>query len=86
MIKIKQFIQDNDLSLEEGTRNSTIVTLIGYSQYLDLSKKQLEESLREEINNDDVIQEEIDRLWSYCKSNNYKKYWLSEIAKNQYKF
>ena len=47
--KIRKFIQDNDLSFEPGSRNSTMVTLMGYAQHLGLSKDELEEELKEEM-------------------------------------
>lgn len=84
--KIRQFIQDNDLSFEPGNRNFTMITLIGYNQHLELSKENLENTLVDEINADDEIQEEIDRLWNYCASNNYKKYWKTAQAKKDWSF
>jgi len=84
--KIRQFIQDNDLSFEPGNRNFTMITLIGYSQFLELSKEDLEKELQEEIDEDSVIQEEIDRLWSYASSNNYAKYWKTTQAKKDWEF
>lgn len=84
--KIRQFIEDNTLSFEEGERNANIIVLIGYSQFLKLSKEDLEEELQEEIDNDGVIQDEIDRLWSYASSNNYAKYWKTKQAKKDWSF
>jgi len=83
---IQEFIKNNSLSLEPGSRNSTITTLIGYAQHKELSKADLEKELETEINNDSFIQEEIDRLWLYCGSNNYKAYWSMPQASNQWKF
>jgi len=84
--KIREFIEKNSLSFEEGSRNSTMVTLIGYAQHLGLSKEDLEEELSDEIDNDGVIQDEIDERWGYCERKNYKKYWTSDVAKTQYVF
>jgi hypothetical protein len=83
---IKKFIENNNLSLKEGTRNTDIVTLIGYSQHLGLTKKDLEISLMNEIEEDNFIQEEIDRLWEYCNNRNYKNYWSKPETKLIYKF
>ena len=52
--KIRKFIEENDLSFEKGSRNSTMVTLMGYAQHLGLSKEELEEELSDEIDNDSV--------------------------------
>lgn len=84
--KIRKFIEDNSIEFIEGSRNFSITVLIGYVQYLDLSKDELEEELSDEITEDCVIQDEIDRLWSYCTGNNYKKYWTTDDAKNQWVF
>ena len=83
---IKDFIEKNKLSFEEGNRNTTIVTLIGYSQHLGLTKEQLEEELKEQIEEDGFIQDEIDRLWQYCFNRNYKNYWVTQDAKDKYVF
>lgn len=83
---MRKFITDNDISFEPGSRNSSVVTLIGYAQHLGMMQGQLEDELEQEINNDSFIQEEIDRLWDYCKANNYKKFWTTKQAKAQYKF
>lgn len=83
---IQEFIKNNSLSLKPGSRNSTITTLIGYAQHSELSKSDLEKELETEINNDSFIQEEVDRLWDYCKVNNYKSFWVTPRAKARYKF
>jgi hypothetical protein len=84
--KIKDFIKENNLSLEIGSRNSSLVTIIGFSQHLGLTEGQLTEELNEEIEADSFIGEEINRLWDYCKLKKYKTYWLSPDAKSKYKF
>ncbi len=84
--KIREFIEKNSLSFEEGSRNFNMVTLMGYAQHLGLSKEDLENELSDEIDNDGVIQDELDERWGYCERNNYKKYWTSDVAKTQYVF
>jgi len=86
MSKIRKFIKENGLSFEEGSRNYTIITLMGYAQHLGLDKDELEEELADEIDSDPVIQDEIDTRWGYCESNNYKKYWTSDVAKATWVF
>ena len=83
---IKKFIEENDLSFEEGNRNSTITILIGFAQFKEISKEGLEEDLEDEIEEDSFIQDEISRLWNYCKAKNYKKFWTTKEAQKQYKF
>ena len=84
--KIKQFILDNSIPLTEGSRNSSVTILIGYSQHLKASKEDLKAALENEIKNDKFIEEEIDRLWLYCSANKYANYWITETASNTYKF
>jgi len=84
MSKIQKFINDNDISFIEGNRNTTVVILIGYAQHLNISKNILKIELSKEIISDSFIAEEIDRLWDYCKSNNYKDYWSKTVSKKQY--
>ena len=86
MSKIREFIEKNDLSFEEGSRYSTCIIIMGYAQHLGLSKEELEEELKEEIEADGVIQDEIDERWGYCDSNNYKKYWKTKEAKKDWSF
>jgi hypothetical protein len=86
MNRLRKFINENNLSFDEGSRNSTIVVLIGFSQHLGLSLTDVETELQSEIDDDYFIQEEIDRLWDYCKNRNYKNYWSTPEAKNKYKF
>lgn len=83
---MRKFITDNDISFEPGSRNSSVVTLIGYAQHLGLGQTQFEDELNDEIKVDGFIGIEIDRLWDYCKANNYKKFWSTKQAKAQYKF
>lgn len=86
MTDIKNFIEENNISFEEGQRNTTVVTLIGYAQHLGLSQSALEEELADQIAADSFIEEEIERLWDYCKVKNYKTFWKKQEAKLQYTF
>lgn len=83
---IKNFMKDNDLVLSRGSRNSTIVILVGYVQHIGWNRQQLLDALSDEISNDKFIGEEVNRLWEYCEDNNYKKFWKTEQAKAQYVF
>lgn len=84
--KIREFINANYLSFAEGNRNYNVTTIIGYTQHLGLNKKDLETVLSDEIGIDSFIGDEIDRLWNYCKLNNYSKYWSTAPAKEEWKF
>jgi hypothetical protein len=86
MSKIRQFINDNNISFTEGSRNTSCTIIIGYALHLGLSQTDLEAELQPEIKEDGFIQDELDRLFLYCLSNNYGKFWSSKAAKKQYKF
>ena len=83
---IKEFIKNNNITFNEGERNSSVVVCIGYAQHLGLNEAQLKKELAKEIKEDKFIKEEISRLFDYCKSNNYAKYWKTKSAKSEYKF
>lgn len=84
--EVRKFIDKNKLTFEEGSRNSTMVTLIGFSQHIGWLKPDLENELHKEISEDPFLQEELDRLWGYCFENNYKSYWKKPEAKKTWKF
>ena len=86
MTDIKNFIEENNISFAQGERNTSVVTLIGYAQYLGLTKEELKLELSKEIIEDSFIKEEIDRLWDYCKVRNYKNWWSTTEASLQYTF
>ena len=83
---MRDFINENSISFEPGSRNTSIVTLIGYSQFKGFDKHALKEELATEIKKDSFISEEIDRLFDYCKAKNYKNFWKTKAAKSQYNF
>lgn len=86
MTEIRNFITENNITFQEGERNSSIVTLIGFAQFKRLGIEDLENALEEEIKQDSFLSDEIDRLWVYCKVKNYKDFWVKEEAKLQYTF
>ncbi len=83
---IRDFINENSIDFSIGQRNSSVVTLIGYAQFRELTKEELEDALNEEIKADGFIGIEIDRLWDYCKARNYKNWWSTTEAKEVYTF
>jgi len=86
MKDMRDFINENSISFEPGSRNTSITTLIGYAQFKGFDKRTLKEELATEIKKDSFISEEIDRLFDYCKARNYKNFWKTAHAKEQYKF
>jgi len=83
---MRKFIEDNKITFEKGNRNLSVITLIGYAQFLGLDKKSLEAELHKEITEDPFIKEEIDRLFNWAENKNYKSFWYKPEAKLQYIF
>ena len=83
---MRDVINEHSISFEPGSRNTSSVTLIGYSQFKGFDKHALKEELATEIKKDSFISEEIDRLFDYCKAKNYKNFWKTKLAKAQYTF
>ncbi len=86
MKDIRDFIKNNNISFTKGSRNTSVVTLIGYAQHKGLTCQELIDSLKPEITKDVFILEEVNRLWDYCKANKYKNFWKKQEAKLQYTF
>jgi len=86
MSTIKEFIENNGLSFEKGNRNTTVVTLVGYAQHLNITENKLKAEIVDQIDNDSFIGEEISRIWDFCKNKNYKDFWSTPKAKELYKF
>jgi hypothetical protein len=78
MTVIKKFIEENKISFEEGTRNNSVTTLIGYALHLGLDVSDLIIELEDQIKEDGFIEDEILRLWGYCKDRNYGNWWENE--------
>ena len=83
---IETFIKANKLSFKKGNRNSTITTLVGYAQHLNITKTKLLAGIGEQVFTDSFIKEEVDRLWPYCAEHNYKEFWTTKEASKRYKF
>lgn len=86
MSKIKEFIKQNKLSFKEGQRNSTVTTLVGYSQHLGLTENKLRAEIVDQIDADSFIDEEVKRLWKYGVSKGYKNYWTTSVARKTWNF
>lgn len=83
---IRKFIEENKISFLKGNRNLSLTILIGYAQYLEMSKDDFCNELYAEIMADSFILEETNRLWDYFKGKNYKAFWVKPEAKEQYTF
>lgn len=88
--KLKTFIQDNNLSFEEGQRNTNATILCGYALFIGVDDVELIEEAVEEcfgmrIWSDSELQDEILRVYNYGKHHNYGKWWEKEENRKTYK-
>lgn len=87
MTKIKQlekFIKDNKLEFNGGSGgDSNILALTGYACHIEAT---LEDCHKAVNTKDTTINDEIERVYNYAFIHNYKKFWVTEDAKKQYKF
>ena len=72
---LKNFIQHNKLSFEEGRRNSDLVMLCGYSLYIGAEKEDVETVLKEKLKVDVELVSEFNSVYSYANKNNYGDWW-----------
>ena len=83
-MELKKFIKENNLSFEEGQRNTNAVILCGYALHINKTAKDYKESVKEYSSEE--LDEDIDRDYFYVSSNGYGKWWQNENAKKMYKF
>lgn len=84
--KLRQFIEDNNLTFEHGRRNADSVILSGYALHLKYTNAS---SIRRDVK--DMVQgintyRDFDTTFKYAKRNKYGNYWETEDAKKKYKF
>ncbi len=83
-MELKEFIKENNLSFEEGQRNTNAVILCGYALHINKTAKDCKESIKEYSSKE--LEDEIDRVYFYASTNGYGKWWQNENAKKMYKF
>ena len=81
---LKNFIQHNKLSFEEGRRNSDLVMLCGYSLYIGAEKEDVEIVLEEKFKADSGVEEEFNRIYPFAKKCKYGDWWNNPKNKNCY--
>lgn len=84
---IEKFIIENNLDLSEtgSALNSTCCIIAGYALHIGITRSSDIVSVFVETSSHD-FDEELTRVFDYAQKNNYKKFWLTEEAKKQYKF
>lgn len=85
MAILQKFIEDNNLSFQEGQRNTSTVILCGFSLYNEISIQEIHNAINDKEFSSELTQE-LKRVYEYAKRNNYREYWNSEDAKTRYKF
>lgn len=85
--KIKDFIKNNGITFEHGSRNTHSTIISGYSLSLpSTSKSGLVKILLEECPNIKGYPKEFNNVFEFAKRNNYERYWDTVDAKERYKF
>lgn len=86
---LEQFIKNNNLTFEEGKRNTDSVILSGYALYIGESDvvvlmDAIDNAASETANID--YHEELERVFDYADANDYGAWWKKPGAKTMYKF
>ena len=91
LVELQRFITDNNITFQEGERNSNCVILCGYSQYLCKLKNIPEIKIYDTIYqniikplNDTELNKEFKKVWEYTLKNDYWKWWENKKNKNKY--
>lgn len=82
------FISNNGLIIDPGFTNTPLIAIIGLGLYLNLNDSIVRDSIKS-ITTYDILkwESEFNRLWSYCKKNNYGDWWKDEkLVLKTYKF
>jgi hypothetical protein len=85
MTILQKFIENNNLSFQEGQRNASIVILCGFALYNEISIQKIHAAINDKDYTPEV-QIELSRVYEYAERNIYGEYWNSEDAKTRYKF
>lgn len=89
MEKLIKFIKENNLTFNEGERNTNITILVGFSLAIEAEMGEILQAIKKsdtEYQNIFFIEEEIKRVYDYAEDNNYDDFWLTEEAHDQYTF
>lgn len=84
--KLKTFIKDNNLSFEEGERNTNATILCGYALFIGVDDIEVIESAIHKKWYTEEMERELQRVFKYAKHNNYGKWWEKPEAKKMYSF
>ena len=78
---LKKFIDNNDLVIGSGSRNTPLTALCGFALYKNLTLKDVKKAL----NTDDVnTNKEAERVFNYAKLKHYHKWWEIEENRKRY--
>lgn len=85
--RIINFIQENNITFKEGTRNTDATVLSGYALYIGIKDVNVLIKIIDNVLNDtDDYKTELINVFKFSKKNNYDKWWKTEQAKREYKF
>lgn len=87
--KLENFIKNNNLTFEEGQRNTDSVVLSGYALFIgETDWTVLVEAIDEVASEtcDCDYHEELERVFDYAEANNYGNWWKNKKNTKAYKF
>lgn len=85
--KIKNFIINNDLTFQEGNRNSNCVVLSGYCLHIGCNDvTTIIRIIYNVLDSTDDFEKEFLRVFDFSQKNNYGDWWTSEEASCAYNF
>lgn len=82
---LKQFIKANNLTFNEGERNTNVTILCGYALHMDKTVEDCKQAIPSKFVTGELNQE-IERVYDYADCNDYGNYWTSDDAISRYKF
>lgn len=88
--KIERFIKENGLTFVKGCRNTELVVICGYSQYLESLNETpdaeliLVPVLEPYFKKDAELKTEFTMVWNYTKHHSYYKWWDDEDNRSKY--
>lgn len=86
--KIEVFIDENNLTFEEGQRNTDSTVLSGYALHIGLrTLPTLVAAVENQCDDADYgWEDELERVFDYAKDNAYGDWWNSKEARDRYIF
>lgn len=83
--QLKKFIKDNNLTFEEGTRNSDSCILAGYALHLQMNMTEVMQCIETVCPDSTNYREEFIPVFEHATNKGYGSWWAYEDNSKQYK-